>query len=310
MKIILKISHFFELLGIVSAMNISGCNSDLISPGDKHLENIKDGFAIELGDSILLNYTDIDYYDFSTHIIYLRKDNSFLSSFTGYGIFNVYAEKKRIYQGSLHPSYSSSLPPPPLIWVAPSFYPDYLIRIDYIHMLDSLGKPIKDDPRSDIRIINALKKYDQFHEGLNCTIDYARKMTDGKIKFTFTISNNDSFDYFILSPEKMGSGLFHYFTNGLFVRVPGEILKSHKDQTIKPEPWNGWNQDWFDLLRSGTSRSYSITYENFDPIQAGQYDLFFEFPGLSNQVSKEDLVQPSGRIWMGDIKTTGRITID
>jgi len=310
MKKILKISLIFGLVGMVSTFYLSGCNSDTISPENEQLKNIKDGFAIEFDDSIIINHTDIDYYDFSTHIIYLKKSNSFLNSYMGYGKFSIYAEREKIYEGSIHPGYSSSSPYQPVIWVAPSSYPDYLIRIDFINMLDSLGNPIREDPRSDIRTINALKKYDQYHEGLSCTIDHALQMTNGKIKFTFTVSNNDASDYFILSPEKMGSGLFHYFTNGLYVCVPGEVWMSHRDQTIQPELWDGWNQGWFDVLRSGSFRAYTITYENFDPVPKGQYDIFFEFPGLSNQVRREELVNRFGRIWLGDINATGRITIN
>jgi hypothetical protein len=144
---------------------------------------------------------------------------------------------------------------------------------------------------------------------LECTIDQALQMANGKITFTFTISNKDSFNYLILSPEKMGFALFNYFTNGLLIRVPGETLKSHKDRVIKPDPWNGWDQRWFDLLFTGTNRSYTLTYENFDPIPVGKYDISFEFPGLSYQVSRDELIQESGRIWLGDIRATGTIVI-
>lgn len=299
----------FWHIGILLIFFLSDCNSDKISPDNALFGKSPDGLTIELDNTVLIQRTDIDYYDFSTNIIYLKNGNTFLRDFMDYGKFNVYADHRKIYEGSIHPGYSSTMPILPFIWVAPPMYQDNVIRIDFINLLDSLGNPVHNDPRSDIRNINALKKYNQCHAGLLCTIDQVRQIPLGKIQFTFTVSNNDIFNYFILSPEKMGSALFHYFTNGLLINIPNEELKSHKIEIQKPDPWNGWEADWFYLLESGNSKTFTITYEDFDPMATGRYDVSFVFPGLSYQVSRDDLDQGSAKIWLGDIYAYGTIII-
>ncbi|GAI24386.1 unnamed protein product, partial [marine sediment metagenome] len=214
--------------------------------------------------------------------------------------FSVYANKEKVYTGYLYPAWSSSpLPTGPYIDF-PFMYPEYVIKIsirsDEYYTLGN-SKP---DPREDEKIVNALKAYDQFHAGLSCSIDEIDIKPIGQQSFKFTIANKDTFNYYVLSPERMGIGLFHYFTNGLIFLNETAGWLNHQCATISPEPWDSWSIDWLDLIESGTSKSYNIHYSDFDTIPSGQYQVSFYYPGLRN-VEIHDINQSNGRIWLGGI---------
>ena len=165
------------------------------------------------------------------------------------------------------------------------------------------------DPRSDPRIIQALESYNQLHIGLQCKIKSVQFGTGNQVKLELELINNDSFNYYYLDPEKMGLGLFHYFTNGLFIR-DYSYQKSFTNHTnhIQPEPWDSWKMEWLSLIKSNETKTISIVYDNFDPVIPGQYKASFQFPGLF-KVSREDLVQANGRIWLGELDLTKDIQV-
>lgn len=264
---------------------------------------LTDGFCISFGDSILLNHEDIDYYDFSTHMIYLKEPLSlFEDSYSPEPAnmpFTVYAMEKPVYSGTLFPAWYSSMPNGPFInW--PSFYPAYVIPIGYSYLLFSDQPDTLSDPREDPQIVEALNRYGQYHGGLSVAIGNIEFNPNGKVTFSFTITNEDSFNYYILSPEKMGTGLFHYYTNGLYLLNRESGLLAPQVEVKSPEPWDSWDTGWFDLVNTHTSRTYTITYEQFDEVPPGQYDVYFRFPGLAH-VEQNEIERSLGRIWLGEI---------
>ncbi len=269
-----------------------------------------DGFSIISNDKVVLHHNDIHYYDYSTHLIYLKKNNSFLQSLNETADFSVYADGVEIYSGQTLPGYSSFLPFGAVIRSQPSFYKDYIISIDFIQFRDSLGN-VDPDLRKDPRIIEALKKYNQYHSGLDCDMVSVQYTSPDKLTIALQLSNNDTFNYYYLDPDKMGSNLFHYFTNGLII-WNFKNKKSFTNHIVhaKPEPWNSWDSDWLSLIKSNESKIITITYDSFDDIPSGQYEAFFEFPGLSYQIDKEDIARRDGRIWLGKLDVKKEITIE
>ena len=67
--------------------------------------------------------------------------------------------------------------------------------------------------------------------------------------------------------------------------------------------------EWLELLPAESSKTYQISYEAFDLIPPGHYDVYFFFPVLRH-VEHEDLDQPGGRIRLGDIKASTEYTQD
>ena len=257
---------------------------------------------MQFGDTIVIGSGEIDSYDFSTHMVYLKKSQEFLDNQYNWDLanmpFKVFANKEMIYTGSLFPAWSSTMPQGIYIDF-PSMYPAYIIKLS--NAFDkSLLQDDSNDLRTDDRIIKALKSNNQFHAGLSCSLNEIKILRDNTLTVSFTIVNNDVFNYFILSPDKMGVELFHYFTNGvILLGESGNTLLNHVE-AVAPEPLGDWSIDWMDLIKKGKSKTYIINYNSFDSIKPGKYHLYFYYPGLHN-IDINELRRPDGRIWLGGV---------
>ena len=262
------------------------------------------GFQMKTGNLTILEQNEIDYYDFSAHMIYLKDEHSLIKSIGG-ALIDVYVDSTIIYPIVLYPMSTSSYSPYGAnIMSWPSLYPDNIVFIDYA---DFSGLT---DKRNDDRIIDVLKKYDKFHEGLSCDIQSVQVTTDNKVNLGLTLSNNDTFDYYYLDPVKMGLRLFHYFTDGLILTDNQNSKYMQRGGSIPPVPWNSWNKEWLSLIKAGEKIDISILYDQFDPFPTGLYKALFQFPGLTYQLKKSDIQQESGRIWLGEMTITKDISIE
>jgi len=266
----------------------------------------KNGFCLTIGDSIVYTANQIDYYDSSAHLLYLKGGNSF--SYSKSGSFSVYADGIKIYTGQMWPSYSSYLPKGPVIPCAPSFYDSNIIPINLISITE-VGK-VTEDPRGDVRIVNALKKYNQYREGLSGEIVSIKKTSAKNIQLTLRLTNYSSVNLYYLNPDNTGINLFHYFTNGLILRNSQNKLFKNNISIQEPPTWNDWKLNWLSVIFSKESKTITLNYSNFDSLPSGQYTAGFSFPGLKSQVKKSDLKQKSGFIWLGELPLTKSIQIN
>jgi hypothetical protein len=53
-----------------------------------------------------------------------------------------------------------------------------------------------------------------------------------------------------------------------------------------------------------------LTYNDFENVTPGTYKATFGFPGLSYQVSKDELQQNDARIWLGELNLAKDIIIE
>lgn len=246
-------------------------------------------------------FSDIELYDSSAYIFYFRGSHDELKEI-GKQPFSFFENGEALYSGYFWPAYLNSLPDGPYIWTSPSFYGTYVLKIDYM----SNTKP---DIRNSYRMIAVLNKRGLLHSGLSITYN-SLTINGTSLAFSFTVTNNDQSDLLILDPAKMGINLYHYFTNGLTIRDQdfNEVYSCNID-AASPDPWNSWSPDWLSLLKSGDSKQFTLNYTILTPISPGEYKAYFEFPGLSYQVLKEQLYQGNSRIWLGDIQLIKRITV-
>ena len=254
----------------------------------------------EIGRGIEFRFNDIELYDSSTHILYFRQEHDVFTEYLG-DSFTFLDKGDTLYTGTFCPAYLSYIPRGPII-LTPGMYGNHALRIE-IWMGD------KPDPRNSQGIIELLQEHDLLHSGLSGSVDFV-SINGTELSFGFTITNHDVTDLLIIDMNKTGPELFHYFTNGLSMRDPdhNEVFTSnivHK----KPEPWNSWKAEWLSVLKSGDSASFTINYAIDKSIDPGDYKLLFEFPGLAYQVSKNQLFQGKGRIWLGDITLREKVTI-
>ncbi len=201
------------------------------------------------------------------------------------------------------------MPQGPVVWTHPTFYEDNVIAIDQIHSY-AMIVGTQADCREDPRIVEALKKYGQYREGLQVEISSIKYSSGNDVQLKLKLTNKDSESYYYLDPGKMGMGLLHYFTNGLFLQ-DDEAHISYQSQMehVQPEPWDSWDLEWMSVLEGGDSVTLSISYDNFEEVPPGTYSAFFSFPGLSH-VERAELDQKDGRIWLGYIPLYGEVAVE
>lgn len=286
----------FPVSTILLLFLLSACQKE-----DK--QTLSGAFSIQIGKQIFTQ-NDIDYYDFSSHLIYLKPGVSFESKTMETGEFAVSAGNELIYEGWLLPGFSS-LAPSGLYIPTPGFYNDYIIPICFSP--DPSGQT---DLRKDPRILMVLKSNHQYHAGLFCEIESIVKKDNKTVIVTLVLRNIDTFDLLILDPQKCGLPLFHYFTNGLhfYKSETGERFENNFPH-VAPDPWNGWKKEWLTLLRSNESKKITIEYPTFTTLPSGRVKAYFEYPGLSFQVSREEVQQDNGRIWLGKLSMVREIEL-
>ena len=284
------------LTGVAIILTLSSCESNLFN-------NTDDGYLFKADNGLEYKYSDFELYDSSTHILYFKTDHPEFNTEKS-STFSVLADGEKIYKGVFWPSYFSSLPHGPYISSFPSFYPEYALRIEFISIDDQ-----PEDTRNDPRIISALKEHGLLHSGLSVSIN-SISLKGTQLNFNFTVTNKDETDLLILDPEKTGPNLFHYFTNGLFIRtLTYEEVFSSSVQVEIPSPWDSWKPGWLSELKSGEFRQFYINYTIGSSIDPGVYLASFEFPGLAFQVARDQLWQGNNRIWLGDVRVTRKITL-
>jgi len=167
---------------VFSVFALTGCSKDEAFNNDD-----AGGLWLKMGDNSVVSTSDIDFYDVSTHMIYLKKELPYLDKVFYGGTMSVYVDDVKIYDCSFHPLNVGSLPVGAYI-SNPHLHEKDIIRISF--------QPYSDieDQRSDERIISALKKHHQYHAGLHCKIQSVQVL-NGKVVLNFELSNPDTFDY-------------------------------------------------------------------------------------------------------------------
>ena len=299
----MKIFAFFLLLSFLFSSSCEKNEIDLI-------QDSSSGFYIVSDDKIVLSPNDFEYYDYSSHLIYLRSGKISIKEIEKMNTFTVYANGDPIYSGQTLPAYSSYLPSSLVIHTFPSFFGNEIIGIDFLLRFDSEGK-LQPDLREDDRIVNALKAYDQYHPGLTGEILSVNYLSSTDVKVKLQLTNNDSFHYLYLDPEKMGVNLFHYYTNGLyFYDSLNKTAFTHKIETIHPDDWSSYRSEWLSLIRSNEIKILNIVYRNFEQVPSGEYLALFDFPGLNIFTNKNGLQLGKGRIWLGNLHLSRNIVIE
>jgi hypothetical protein len=199
---------------------------------------------------------DIQFYDFSTHCIYLKGNKSqFFENYNGkFFMFNpllidkpfvVIASGERCYVGSLHSGLLSTFPRSPYMdELDVGYYPN-----DVMHISKSwIGS---NDIRNDSRIKAVLISLGLYHGGISVnlkSINIIENADTSTVEYVFAITNNDQDNLFVLDPDKMGTERFHYFTNGIVFNGDGGKYQSSYKQVIAPDPYDSWDISWFTQL--------------------------------------------------------------
>ena len=222
---------------------------------------------LELKDEPWLSAEDIDSYDYSSHCIYLNKDKShFFDISNGRFIFKDHlihkpfvfiAESERCYIGSFHSIVLSSLPNGPYINEFDlNYYP-----IDILHISGKWTGGI--DHRINPKLKETLIKNNQYHAGLEVELTNI-KITDNSdtstIEYTIRIKNNDHDDLLVIDSDKIGSELFHYYSNSPVLKNENNFQYFFPSQKVEisPGPIDSWD-NWVTLIKSKESIRRPLT---------------------------------------------------
>lgn len=295
-------NYLIILFAVTLGLNSCNLSDSEEDPGDIKKDTIGTDILLSIGENMTFDYSDIESYDSSAHVLYFMYNHPEFEKLRQPS-FVFYADGDSVYKGQLWPGYLSSLPSGPYIPSVPLNFQNYALGIEYF-------KNDQPDLRNDPRIIQNLKRRNLLHSGLSVALN-PPEINGPLCRLSFTVTNMDKSVLLILDPDKMGHRLFHYFTNGLYLMnlsdstIINSILES---QT--PVPWNGWSMDWLTQLNPGETRNYTVSYSFDSNVGSGNYLAFFDYPGLSYQVSSFDLFQAKGRIWLGHITSTRQVPVN
>jgi hypothetical protein len=276
-----------------------------------------DSKSIDINKLILSNepwlkQSDIEFYDFSTHCIYLKEDKSyFFENFEGkFYQFNpvlisrpfvIVAENERCYVGALHSGLLSMAPVGPYMdELDVGFYPS-----DVMHISRSWSD--NEDIRSDPRVVDILIKQNLFHAGLEIELTSFKLISNSDtstVEYQIKLINNDQDNLYVIDPDKMGSALFHYYTNGphLWDYTNSVYLYSKYKEVDSPNPYDSWKFEWFTLIERNQSIVRTIRLKGYPFIPKGNYVGYMNY-STPKRIDKENRIIAGDRIWIGDIRS-------
>jgi len=268
----------------------------------------KDINELKLEEKAWIASEDIDFYDYSSHCIYLKSNKStYFTKELGISLndqpFVILAYNIRCYLGSFHSGAMSLAPHHPYIdEMSISFFPS-----DVLYIAPSWNRDIEDE-RNNTYVEQALRNMNKLHHGLSLTVNEIQVIDNSDtatVRYTYALQNNDQDDLYVLDPEKMGTKLFHYYTNGINFRSETKYIYSEYKSVIGPEPFDSWQSDWFSKLNAGQSMERTIIIKGYPHIPNDQYSCTFQFSSPM-KVEKDDRYINDGRIWIGEIQSNAQ----
>ena len=260
-----------------------------------------------LNDNPWLTDNGIEFYDFSCHCIYLKEDKS--RYFEGYdkssevrpwsrgNAFVVVANAERCYVGSLHSAVLSSAPWGP--------YMDELSVWHYPADVMHISKAWNDtnDVRNDNRIQQTLISLGLYRGGISVrlqSVNVVENSDTSTVEYVFTLRNADRDNLLVPDPIKMGTELFHYFTNGVVFQSDGAMFQSLYKKTSSPPV--KWDAAWFTELPANASTQRTVRLKGYPRVTPGTYSCSFTFAGPI-EIAKENRSLAEGRIWLGEVES-------
>jgi len=259
---------------------------------------------------------DIRFYDWSSHCIYLKKDKTHFFHNWENNKFNEFpaewadkpfvavANGKRCYMGYFFNVFSH-------YWIAPciwdfmnSRYPRDVLFIDWWWLYH-------DYPQNNPDVKNSLINAGFYHGGISVTLDTTDAILDienadtSTITYKFTITNNDEDDLYIIDPDKTGSGIFHWFTNGLTFQDidTRKIYEPRWRKHVSPPSYNYLSPDWFTKLKNGHSIQRTVILKGYPYFPTGEYIFQFKYSGQIRGMEKEVRELADGRYWLGPTRS-------
>jgi len=187
-----------------------------------------------------------------------------------------------------------------------SMYPQDVLFIDWRLLYH-------DYPQNNPNVKEALIDAGLYHGGLSVTFDTTdantlRMIENGDtstISYKFTITNHDKDNLYIIDPDKTGSDLFHWFTNGITFQniATKKIYEPRWRKHVSPDSYDYWSPDWFIKLKSGNSIQRTVILKGYTHFPTGEYLFQFNYNSQVLGMKKEVREIEDGRYWLGPTRS-------
>lgn len=249
-----------------------------------------------------LKNSEIELYDWSSHMFYLNTAKE-KEKYAGRKFVveqepsHHEVQNKRLFIGVFFPVYMSSVPQIPFISAYDGFTPADVVSFS------QFGLYPHENMDDQLEFKEALINAGYFHKGIDVEMLRIDRKSSSTLSYTFRITNNDDEYLYILDPNKMGEGRFHYFTNGISLWKNSTSYFSQDQSISVPEV----KSSWYTKLAPQKSMERTITLSGFTDLPTGSVQYSFSFPG--SQVSTGEWKKSDGRIWLGSKFIQGEINL-
>ncbi len=251
---------------------------------------------VELDSKPFISFDDIDFYEYSTHYIFLK--DKLAETLAGNGYDPVYIKNRpfvfiagnhRIYLGALFAHNSN--------------YPYLDSNCEYVYISnDNSGS---DDVRNDEKIKNALVNADKYESGLLLhleAVDINPNSGHPVVTYKFKLTNGCSKPVLIPDPGRMGE-YFHKINNGIELSSYGygtDYTSAGVSQHIRSGDLIYWKPEWYTKLECGKENTYELIQKGYPNIQTGYYYSIFKFSGPVGLYENEKIID-GARVWTGSL---------
>jgi hypothetical protein len=261
-----------------------------------------------------LGPADIAAYDSSARLLYLRegvRPPALKPSLRGTP-FVLTAKGERIFLGAFWSLVSSFLPAdgaPVINMPAFEAAPD-TIALDIVRIEKDGEVPAeRKDPREDPRLLAAFREAGRLREGLEVRLERVEVAPRGKgatVRYTYTLKSRDADPLLVLDPDRMGSPLFHHFTNGVGLTRRGTELHIIRPDltgfTKGPPAGKEVDPSWLSVLPPGGSMTRTVELPAYPQIPRRRFEASFAFHGpLLRSPPPAGLT--GGRLWLGSVES-------
>lgn len=260
-------------------------------------DEIKKG---DLQETAWLAHDEIEFYDWSSHIFYLKNERKTASPVH---IFALCADKEPFLKGYFQPLASSSLPPFPSIledgsWMSPS---------DVIGLHNYHVPPDEEMNHKLLKLRTEMERSGLLKEGIEMELLRVRRVSPSSLKYTFKVTNLDKENIYLMDPNRMGFSRFHYFTNGVSLRAD-QIRYSVTNYDV--EEIKEVKQEWYYKLSPGMSMTRTVTLAGFSSLPKGNVIAAFNFPGYPYYFKNTKWEKTDGRIWLGNFRVQKELDLN
>ncbi len=253
-------------------------------------ENIE---TIPLESTPWLKNSEIEFYDWSSHMFYLntekKKGEYGGRQFVVKKESNSLSISKRLFVGLFFPIYMSAMPHIPTILAVDNLF----VPADVVDFsLFGAYPPENMDNKFEFK--EALISAGFFREGIDVEMLHIDRKSSSTLSYTIRVTNNDKENIYVLDPNKMGEGRFHFFTNGVSLWKNRTSYYSQYQSISVPEV----KSSWYTKLAPQKSIERTITLGGFTDLPTGGVQFHFSFPG--SEVDAGEWKKSNGRIWLGN----------